>query len=309
MNEDPANDPAARTESYPALRLLIAEDRADQAASMGALLAHSKVELHGAGNGVDALAKVRSMRPHVAVIDVALPVLDGFEVFRALRREGLHAGTRTILVGDTADRHAFLLAKDLGAHAGLIRPFDASHLRRTVLAALGVSEEAAGRTPARASAAALLGLDAPLTPSATLPRGTVARCRHLALVSPDRSLLGPVRAAVNAAVPHAQLHYHRLGRDALRGFVLRPPDGLLLDLHLPDLDGLALVARLARGGRLARCPVILIAADASPRLRGAAIAAGAAAFVAKPVDVEHLRGTLAHAFGPAPRAAPAPAPG
>jgi signal transduction histidine kinase/CheY-like chemotaxis protein len=73
-----------------------------------------------------------------------------------------------------------------------------------------------------------------------------------------------------------------------------PPDLVLLDLHLPDLRGEEILRRLKSSARTASVPVIVISADATPgqvqRLR----AAGADAYLTKPIEVTQLLTALDH---------------
>ena len=64
-----------------------------------------------------------------------------------------------------------------------------------------------------------------------------------------------------------------------------PPDLLLLDLHMPELDGFGVLDALAdvREGEH-HFPVIVLTRDVSAQTRRAALAAGADDFIAKPVD-------------------------
>jgi CheY-like chemotaxis protein len=66
------------------------------------------------------------------------------------------------------------------------------------------------------------------------------------------------------------------------------PDAILLDLHLPDLAGEVVLQQLQADPALARIPVVVLSADATPgrvtRLRSA----GARAYLTKPLDVRQF---------------------
>ncbi len=66
----------------------------------------------------------------------------------------------------------------------------------------------------------------------------------------------------------------------------RPPDLVIADVHLPDLEGYELAARLKRDGALARVP--FVAMGDSPEDHDLALAAGADGFVARATDDEQL---------------------
>jgi putative two-component system response regulator len=61
------------------------------------------------------------------------------------------------------------------------------------------------------------------------------------------------------------------------------PDIVLLDLHMPGLDGFEILRRL-RGARAEFLPVIVLTADADPASRHRALILGADDFLTKPLD-------------------------
>ncbi|MEY4766242.1 MAG: hypothetical protein RI907_2915 [Pseudomonadota bacterium] len=73
--------------------------------------------------------------------------------------------------------------------------------------------------------------------------------------------------------------------DRVRG---GPPDLILLDVHLPDASGLELLGLLKSNPSTAAIPVIMISADALPEQIDAALAAGAACYLTKPVQLTAL---------------------
>jgi CheY-like chemotaxis protein/anti-sigma regulatory factor (Ser/Thr protein kinase) len=89
------------------------------------------------------------------------------------------------------------------------------------------------------------------------------------------------------------------GGDAVAAFVAAqsagtPFDLVLMDLHMPGMDGIEAAHRIRAaeaGGR--RTPIIALTADAFPESRDACLAAGMDGFVTKPLDRERLMAALA----------------
>jgi len=68
----------------------------------------------------------------------------------------------------------------------------------------------------------------------------------------------------------------------------RPPDLILLDLHLPDMLGTEVFDRLQAEPKTAGIPVVVVSADATPTQVERLRAAGVAAYLTKPIDVREL---------------------
>jgi PAS domain S-box-containing protein len=66
------------------------------------------------------------------------------------------------------------------------------------------------------------------------------------------------------------------------------PDLILLDLHLPDLPGWEVLSRLQRNEATREIPVVVISADATSRQIKRFIAAGARAYLTKPLDMQEF---------------------
>jgi len=92
----------------------------------------------------------------------------------------------------------------------------------------------------------------------------------------------------------------QLGLDLAREHA---PDMVLLDLHLPDIGGEQVLARLAADERTARIPVVVLSADATKAMREPLLTAGARAYLTKPIDVSRLLEVVDRFAGdPAPAA-------
>lgn len=93
--------------------------------------------------------------------------------------------------------------------------------------------------------------------------------------------------------------------DALNEAWEQPPDLILLDLLLPDLDGLSVCEIFARHPATQHIPVIMITAVGSEVTRFSAEVAGARHFFPKPVDFEKLRAAIRELIREPARAAAA----
>jgi CheY-like chemotaxis protein len=82
------------------------------------------------------------------------------------------------------------------------------------------------------------------------------------------------------------------GAAALRLAKTDPPDLILMDMVMPDMDGIETTRRLRAEPGTARTPVLIISASSTPEEGRRAVAAGADAFLGKPVDEHALLGEI-----------------
>jgi len=87
------------------------------------------------------------------------------------------------------------------------------------------------------------------------------------------------------------------GRLALELARTQRPDLILLDLHLPDIHGEEVLRQLQQMPDCRNIPVIVLSADATPGQIDRLVAAGAHAYITKPLDVRPFVGTLAQVLG------------
>jgi CheY-like chemotaxis protein len=78
---------------------------------------------------------------------------------------------------------------------------------------------------------------------------------------------------------------------------------VLLDLHLPDVHGAEVLARLKRNVRTRATPVIVLTADATSSRTEMLLRSGAHAYLTKPLDVAGLLRAVAGALDDVSRAA------
>jgi len=92
------------------------------------------------------------------------------------------------------------------------------------------------------------------------------------------------------------------GREALEALARAPYDLVLMDVHMPEMDGLEATKRIrqaeAAGRRRGRLPIVALTASTLEGDRQVCVDAGMDAFLAKPLDPDALRAALAKYAGP-----------
>jgi CheY-like chemotaxis protein len=85
------------------------------------------------------------------------------------------------------------------------------------------------------------------------------------------------------------------GRDALEKIQINPPDCLLLDMLMPEMDGMQVLETLHSQGKKLR--IIVLTADVQEWLKTRCLELGAMSFLNKPVKQEQLRQALHDILG------------
>ena len=81
-------------------------------------------------------------------------------------------------------------------------------------------------------------------------------------------------------------------KDGLAMAIVEQPNLILMDIKMPDIDGLEATKMLKADERTRSIPVIALTAHAMKEDRDRAVAAGAADYETKPVDLERLLGKI-----------------
>lgn len=113
-------------------RLLVVDDNQDAAELLAEALAKLGHEVKHAFDGPSALALLSSFVPDVAVLDLGLPVMDGFELIAQIRARLAPCPTRFIAVtgyGQADDRRR---TKDAGFHMHLVKPINLKQVREAI---------------------------------------------------------------------------------------------------------------------------------------------------------------------------------
>jgi signal transduction histidine kinase/ActR/RegA family two-component response regulator len=126
-------EPAADVIATPGkLRILIVDDNVDGADMLATLLARDGNEIQVAHTGPDGLAAAAQLRPHVVLLDLGLPGLDGYEVARRLRAERSLARPLLVAVSGWGGEEDRRKARDAGFDQHLVKPVDHASLAKII---------------------------------------------------------------------------------------------------------------------------------------------------------------------------------
>jgi CheY-like chemotaxis protein/two-component sensor histidine kinase len=111
------------TDSAPVLqKILVADDNRDSACGLALLLERSGHEVRIAINGADALAVYAEFAPTVVILDLEMPILDGYEVAEAIRKNSLELQPLLISISGWSREEDRLRASAAGFDHHLVKP-------------------------------------------------------------------------------------------------------------------------------------------------------------------------------------------
>jgi CheY-like chemotaxis protein len=116
-----------------ALRILVVDDNVDGADMVGQVLQLDGHEVRLAYGGREGLDAARCFRPDVAVLDIGMPDMNGFELARAIRGEPGLARTRLLALTGWVTEYDRQRACEAGFDAYLAKPAGIDDLRSHVL--------------------------------------------------------------------------------------------------------------------------------------------------------------------------------
>lgn len=307
----------------PRWRILIVDDEPDVRAIIRGTLA-KKYEVVEAEDGLDALEKIDLAEPDFVVLDVMMPLMDGFEACAAIRKRPRFANTPVLYLSALNTKDDMKKGYGQGANLYLTKPFEPSRLLRNVelffekmpgpSAKRHTLEELAelqkqgperlaearvqtvtdsGAHPAAAASSPAQPAAAPKAPVPPAPDQSVDQHPSHGILRPGtivpRVLLVDDNPEI-LQVMRASLseHYEVVlasnGIEAIEKITGYQPDLIVMDAMMPKMSGYQLCQSLRRNPRYVKTPVMFVSAKNSPKDKEYALRIGANDFLGKPFD-------------------------
>jgi CheY-like chemotaxis protein len=128
------------------LRVLVVEDNEDTLELVQMWLRGLGHEVQGASDGTMGLESAITMRPDVALVDIGLPGIDGYEVARSVRASEAGSGIYMVAVTGYGRPEDRARALDAGFDAYIVKPLDVAGLKRA-LEPRNIAQRRAQRKP------------------------------------------------------------------------------------------------------------------------------------------------------------------
>ncbi|HEX6092074.1 MAG TPA: response regulator [Dongiaceae bacterium] len=256
-------------------------------------------------NGQEAFAALdealaRGAPFHIALIDQMMPEMDGVELGRRLRDETRFSATKLILATSLGVRGLLARAETSGFAIAVSKPVAQSRLYECVTQLCGVD----------APALPVADRPAEADPNAIVP--TLSRTLRVLVV--DDNQVNQMLATLLLGKAGHRVDVVGNGYEALEAVSSRPYDAILMDIQMPEMDGIEATRRIrGMSGPVARLPIIAMTANAMKGDRERLLSVGMNDYVAKPIEKAQLFHALARATGdstaldaapPLPAAAP-----
>ncbi|AFE10392.1 response regulator [Corallococcus sp. CA054B] len=119
--------------------VLVVDDDPDILEALSEILEAEGFEIRRARNGKEALERLEPDPPHLILLDLMMPVMDGWEFAQRMRQKPDFAGIPIIVL--SADRNVGSKAKDIGAMGHLAKPFELNDLLSMVRQSLNPSAD------------------------------------------------------------------------------------------------------------------------------------------------------------------------
>lgn len=260
----------------------------------------------------EALAELEAARqagraPGLVLLDNMMPEQDGFALAEHLKRHPELAGATLMMLSSSNRRDDLQRCNELGISAFLNKPIRRAELLKALLNALGKPHVA--------------------TPPAHVAPAHAPPLRPLQILLVEDNLVNQKLAMFLLEKEGHTVTLAGDGREALRIYQSATFDAVLMDIQMPEMDGLeatAIMRQWEQQHGLRRTPIIAMTAHAMKGDRERCLAAGMDGYVSKPLQPDELltllgkltpagsaaeaRGSLPPAPEPLPSTAPVAAP-
>jgi len=287
-------------------RILIVDDEEDVRLIVKTSL-QSNYEVVEAHDGLDALEKIERFEPDFVVMDVMMPLMNGFEACAALRKNARYVNLPVMFLSALGNKEDIKKGYSAGANLYLTKPFDPARLLKNI-------DLFFERTPPeRRSKRYSIDQISLAEKEGHVPKSPGSHDWYPPHAETRTDIPRP---AIQPEKPHAPAHLPRVlvvdddpemctlirmtladlyevvfahdGMEAIERLVKYQPDILMIDVMLPKMNGYQLCQSLRTNRAFMRMPIVMCSAKGTDRDVALAKRIGANEYVVKPFSATEL---------------------
>ncbi len=118
-------------------KILVIDDEVELRRFIKLRLSRAGYKVFEAGNGIEGLEQLYKVKPHLVILDIMMPKMDGWETCRRIREI---SDIPILILSAKGDRGSKVKGLDLGANDYLAKPFAGSELLEKIELLLGCAE-------------------------------------------------------------------------------------------------------------------------------------------------------------------------
>jgi two-component system alkaline phosphatase synthesis response regulator PhoP len=118
------------------VKILLVDDEPDVLSTVQYHLKSCEFEIITAASGEEGLQKAEGEKPNLILLDIKMPMIDGYEVLKRIRKNPDIKNTPVIMLTACSEVNDISIAADLGITDYVTKPFDFTELRDKITNAL-----------------------------------------------------------------------------------------------------------------------------------------------------------------------------
>ncbi|MFE1571798.1 PAS domain S-box protein [Comamonas odontotermitis] len=286
----PSSDMALRAKSLHGYRVLVVDDNATSRESLGGMISSFGMQADCVDSGLHALARIEAVAQEgksydLVLMDWQMPEMDGIEATRRIRQERGQEHVPAVLMVTAYGRDEILNQVTSADLQGiLVKPVTESVMFDTVQDVLAGPRMHAQHFSTSRQVRSVL------TPSMR----RMLNGKQVLVV--DDNALNLEVATDFLVLAGVQVDTAVNGLQAIRLLEMKAYDAVLMDMHMPEMDGVTATREIRRNPAWQALPIIALTAQARTEDREATIRAGMTPHLSKPIEEHLLYQTLVDIF-------------
>jgi two-component system cell cycle response regulator len=263
-------------------KILIVDDEPRNVKLLAAMLPSEKYECFRAYDGSEALERVAEKAPDLILLDIMMPVTNGFEVTKELKNDPNYRDIPIILVTALDGTDNKIMGLDAGADEFLNKPVNKAELLARIKSLLRLKQyqdQLKTHADTRNCFITPTGKEIPIQGAIDLP--------SILLVEDDEKDSRLIQCYMHGE-PY-QIKVSKDGKEAISRAQQEKIDLILLDILLPGMDGFEVCRRLKESEQTQSIQIIAITSlrDMNSKIKG--IELGADDYLVKPINRHELK--------------------